>query len=62
MAACLSPDFEFQAPIIGPLDKDRFTGALDQFRLLDAFPDMTENWHFFKAIPSSQVGLHQTRR
>ena len=49
--ACLSPDFEFQAPIIGPLDKDRFTGALDQFRLLDAFPDMTENWHFFRADP-----------
>ena len=27
--ACLSADFEFQAPIIGPLDKERFTGALD---------------------------------
>lgn len=48
---CLAPNFEFQAPFIGPLDKDRFIDALAQFRLTDAFPDLTENWHHFRADP-----------
>lgn len=48
-ASCLSPSFEFQAPFIGPLDKAGFTGSLANFKLQDAFPDMVENYHMFRA-------------
>lgn len=36
----LADDFEFCAPIIGPLDKESYLNALGSFRILDAFPDL----------------------
>ena len=50
-ASVLAKDFEFCAPVIGPLDTKAFLGALDGFKLEDAFPDMCENYHGFRADP-----------
>jgi len=48
---CLAEDFEFCAPFIGPLAKEEFLGALGNFKLTEAFPDINENYHAFRADP-----------
>jgi len=48
---CLANDFEFCAPFIGPLAKEEFLGALGNFKLTEAFPDICENYHAFRADP-----------
>ena len=47
----MAPDFEFCAPFIGPLAKEEFLGALGNFKLTEAFPDINENYHAFRADP-----------
>ena len=49
--SCLSPDFEFCAPFIGPLNKDKFIEALSNFQLQEAFPDINDQYHAFRADP-----------
>ncbi|KAL1496228.1 hypothetical protein AB1Y20_016191 [Prymnesium parvum] len=49
--SCLAPDFEFCAPFIGPLPKDDYLGALQNFKITEAFPDLNSNFHAFRADP-----------
>ena len=42
----LSDDFQFVAPIVGPLGKREFLNAFGSFRVKDAFPDLADNSWF----------------
>merc|ERR1712217_322117 len=45
-ASCLAEDFQFVAPIVGPLSKSEFLRAFGSFKLKDAVPDMKDNSWF----------------
>merc|ERR1712048_1436690 len=45
-ASCLTEDFQFVAPIVGPLTKSEFLRAFGSFKLKDAMPDMKDNAWF----------------
>lgn len=45
-ASCLAEDFQFVAPIVGPLTKSEFLRAFGSFKLKDAMPDMKDNAWF----------------
>lgn len=45
-ASCLAEDFQFVAPIVGPLSKDEFMRAFGSFKLKDAIPDIKDNSWF----------------
>merc|ERR1712146_466082 len=47
----LADDFEFCAPFVGPLKKDEYIDALRGFKLLEAFPDMNNQFHFIRVDP-----------
>ena len=49
--ACLAPDFEFCAAVVGPLGRDEYLGALGNFKLEDAFPDLNPNYYGFRVDP-----------
>lgn len=49
--ADLADDFEFCAPVVGPLGKEAYVEALGNFKLLEAFPDTDANYHFFRVDP-----------
>ena len=42
----LASDFQFVAPIVGPLSRDEFTRAFGSFKIRDAFPDLKDNSWF----------------
>jgi len=42
----LAKDFQFVAPIVGPLSKDEFLRAFGSFKLKDAVPDIKDNAWF----------------
>jgi hypothetical protein len=44
--SCLAEDFQFVAPIVGPLSKSEFLRAFGSFKLKDAVPDMKDNSWF----------------
>ena len=44
--ALLSDDFQFVAPIVGPLCKREFLAAFGSFKVKDAFPDLSDNSWF----------------
>jgi len=44
--SCLADDFQFVAPIVGPLSKAEFLGAFGSFKLKDAIPDLKDNSWF----------------
>ena len=48
--ALLSDDFQFVAPIVGPLSKAEFLAAFGSFKVKDAFPDIQDN-SWFKVDP-----------
>lgn len=41
--SCLADDFQFVAPIVGPLDKAAFLRAFGSFKITDAMPDISDN-------------------
>jgi len=41
--SCLAEDFQFVAPIVGPLDKAAFLRAFGSFKITDAMPDISDN-------------------
>lgn len=43
---CLADDFQFVAPIVGPLSKKEFMQAFGSFKLRDAVPDLADNSWF----------------
>jgi len=45
-ASVLSEDFQFVAPIVGPLTKSEFMGAFGSFKVKEAFPDLKDNSWF----------------
>jgi len=42
----LSDDFQFVAPIVGPLSRAEFVQAFGSFKVKDAFPDLSDNSWF----------------
>lgn len=44
--SCLSEDFQFVAPIVGPLSKGEFMRAFGSFKLKEAMPDIKDNSWF----------------
>jgi len=49
--ADLADDFEFCAPVVGPIGKDAYLEALGTFKIQDVFPDVNNNYHFFRVDP-----------
>jgi len=49
--ACLAPDFEFCAAVVGPLGKDEYLAALGSFKLEEAFPDINPQYYGFHVDP-----------
>lgn len=47
---CLADDFEFCAPVVGPLGRTEFLGALGSFKLSDSF-DIQSNFFGFLVDP-----------
>ena len=47
----LADDFEFCAPVVGPINKDEYIDALTNFDLLSAFPDMDNRFHNIRVDP-----------
>merc|ERR1712087_386788 len=45
-ASLLSEDFQFVAPIVGPLGREEFLAAFGSFKVKDAFPDLSDNSWF----------------
>lgn len=44
--SCLAEDFQFVAPIVGPLGKTEFINAFGSFKVKDALPDLKDNSWF----------------
>jgi len=44
--SCLADDFQFVAPIVGPLSKAEFLRAFGSFKLKDALPDVADDMWF----------------
>ena len=42
----LADDFQFVAPIVGPLGKREFLNAFGSFKVKEAFPDLADNSWF----------------
>ena len=51
--ACLAPDFEFCAAVVGPLGKEQYLGALDNFRVRRHARDQTMTGSCGPAGPAS---------
>jgi len=49
--ARLAADFNFVAPVVGPLSKEKFLEAFSSFKLEAAFPDAKANFHSFRVDP-----------
>jgi len=49
--ADFAEDFEFCAPVVGPITKKEYLSALGTFKIQDAFPDSNSNYHFFRVDP-----------
>ena len=47
---CLAPEFQFCAPVVGPLPRDEYLGALGSFKLEEAF-DIKQNFFGFVVDP-----------
>lgn len=44
-------NFRFVAPVVGPLDKELFLDNLKSFKLKDAFPGLSSNYHHWRVDP-----------
>jgi len=49
--ACLAPDFEFCAAVVGPLGRKEYLNALGTFKLEEAFPDINPQYYGFRVDP-----------
>lgn len=47
----LSDNFQFVAPVVGPIGKDTYVNAVKSFKLDEAFPDATTNTHDLRVDP-----------
>ena len=46
-----APDFQFVAPVVGPLSREAFSEAFGSFKLGEAFPDGEPNYYNFHQDP-----------
>eukprot|EP00591_Stephanopyxis_turris_P000357 CAMPEP_0195523954 /NCGR_PEP_ID=MMETSP0794_2-20130614/23486_1 /TAXON_ID=515487 /ORGANISM="Stephanopyxis turris, Strain CCMP 815" /LENGTH=233 /DNA_ID=CAMNT_0040654065 /DNA_START=33 /DNA_END=734 /DNA_ORIENTATION=+ len=62
---CIADDFEFCAPVVGPIGKDAYLEALEGFKLQDNF-DITQNMFGFTVSPVQPYRVyffsHQTAK
>lgn len=60
---CLAEDFEFVAAVVGPLGKEEYLNALENFKLEEAFDIQTE-FHLFRVDPyqPNRVYFHTRSR
>jgi len=57
-SSCLADDFQFVAPIIGPLSKKEFMGAFGSFKLKEAMPDLKDNsWFTVDPLEPNRVWM-----
>lgn len=49
--ADFAQDFEFCAPVVGPIGKEAYLTALSSFKITDGFPDLNARYHFFRVDP-----------
>jgi hypothetical protein len=49
--ALLASDFQFVAPVVGPLPKERFLEAFGGFKIEEGFPDAKFNYYAFRVDP-----------
>ena len=49
--ARLASDFQFVAPVVGPLPKEKFLEAFASFKIEEAFPDAKFNYYAFRVDP-----------
>ena len=55
-AALLSDDFQFVAPIVGPLSRAEFVRAFSSFKLKEAFPDLRDkSWFAVDPLEPNRV-------
>ena len=47
----LAESFKFVAPVVGPLSKEEFTTAFSSFDLMEALPDLKNQYHAFRVDP-----------
>ena len=47
----LASDFKFVAPVVGPLEKERFLAAFQSFKIDEGFPDAKFNYYHFRVDP-----------
>ena len=50
-ASLLASEFKFVAPVVGPLDKERFLAAFQSFKIEEGFPDAQFNYYHFRVDP-----------
>jgi len=54
--ALLANDFQFVAPIVGPLGKKEFLKAFGSFKVKEAFPDLSDNsWFYVDPLEPNRV-------
>lgn len=54
--SCLAEDFQFVAPIVGPLGKAEFRKAFGSFKIRDAIPDLADNsWFHVDPLEPNRV-------
>lgn len=57
-SSCLAEDFQFVAPIVGPLTKAEFMRAFGSFKVKEAFPDMKGNqWFHVDPLEPNRVWM-----
>jgi len=60
---CLADDFQFVAPIVGPLSKKEFMRAFGSFKIRDALPDLANNsWFEVDPLEPNRVWLFSRDR
>lgn len=58
----LAPNFQFVAPVVGPLSKQTFVQAFNSFDILEAFPDMQFRYHHLRVDPYEPSRVWYTAR
>jgi len=58
----LADDFQFVAPVVGPLKKDAFMKAFKTFTFTEGFPDVDPQLHDFRIDPSDPSRVWYTSR
>ncbi|CAM9439831.1 unnamed protein product, partial [Heterosigma akashiwo] len=58
----LDDSFKFVAPVVGPLNKEKFVKAFGSFNLRQAFPDLEDGCHDFRVDPTDPTRIWYTSK